>query len=154
MPDSFTMIALQAQALAAAQELRKCNELSQRYGLTLTETQITSLVQSRFNSLRYTGRTELGGGVLPKLVYAFCDSPYIARDEYCETLATLQELFYTFKNESEDAMSDDELIEALKRVFDGKAQGSLDYLENLTVSDLYHALAGRGDDEDEDEYDE
>lgn len=154
MPDSFALKALQTQALAAAQELRKCNDLSERYGLALSETQIQSLVQSRFDSLRYTGRMELGGGVLPKLVYAFCDSPYIVRDEYCETLAALQELFYTFKNESEDAMSDDELIEAMKRYFDGKAQGSLDFLENLSMSDLYRALTGRGNDEDEDEYDD
>ena len=151
MPDSFAMKALHTQALVAAQELRKCNEISERYGLTLTETQIQSLVQSRFDALRFTGRMELGGDILPKLIYAFCDSPHISRIDYSGTLAALQELFYTFKNESEDAMSDDELMEAMKRCFNGKAQGSLEYLENLSISDLYRALTGNSDDEDDDD---
>lgn len=152
MSDSFAMSLLQAQALATAQELRRCNDVSATYGLSLSETQIQSLVQDNTESLRYTGRIELYGSMLPRLVYAFCDSPYINREDYRDTLAALQELFYTFKNESEDSLTDDDLIEALKRIFDGKAKGSLEYLENLTVSDLYRALTGNN--QEEDEYDD
>ena len=154
MPDSFSIKAQQGQAMAAARELQQCNTLSERYGLSLSENQIQALVQARFESLRYAGRMELGGGVLPKLVYAFCDSPYITRDDYADTLMVLQELFYTFKNESEDSLSDDELMEALKRIFDNRAQGSLEYLENLTVSDLYRALRGQSDGYEEEDNDE
>jgi len=134
------MLSLQkAQALAAVAELRRCNALSERYGLSLTENQMLSLVRAQGEALRATGRVAPGGGVLPKLVNAFCDSPFIAREDYCQTLAALQDLFYTFKNELADALSDDELIQAMERLYNGRAQGSLEYLENATNGDLYHA---------------
>ena len=56
------------------------NALSLRYGLALTETQIQALVNERFQSLVTAGRVEFGEGVLPRLIYAFCDSPYIQRN--------------------------------------------------------------------------
>ena len=44
----------------------------------------------------------------------------------------------------------------MKRVFDGRAQGSMEYMENLTLADLFRALrhAGREDDEDFDDDDD
>ena len=149
MADSFTALALLAQAQALTQALRNCDALTLRYGLSLTDAQITSLVRSRMDTLAYTGRIELGESVLPKLIYTFCDSPYLQRDTYAETLAALQELFYTLKNEVEDAMSDDELIQAMLQIYHHKAQGSLEYLENVTLSDLWHAYTGTEDAEDE-----
>ena len=149
MADSFSVSLYQTQLRTATRELHTCNEVSQRYGLTLTDTQILTLVQARFEALQTAGRMELGESLLPRLVYAFCDSPFINKTDYLATLMALQELFYTFKNECDDALTDDELIEALKCVFDGKAHGSLEYLENLTVSDLYHALTGDDDEEEE-----
>ena len=157
MAEPFALTVQKAQLAATVQALRKCNDVSQRYGLSLDERQIQSLAQARSEALQYAARIEMGESVLPRLIYAFCDSPYINRDDYAATLATLQDLFYTFKNETEDGLSDDELIEALRTVFNGKAQGSLDYLENLTTSDLWHALTSpdqiADDDGDTDEYD-
>ena len=145
----------QALAQATAQAVRQCNALSERYGQSLSEGQIQSLVQGRFAALRDTGRVEPSVGVLPRLIYAFCDSPGIQRSEYCDTLGALQTLFYDLKNEAEDTLTDDELIEALKRIFDGRAQGSMEYMENLTLQELYRALrhTGREDDEDYDDDD-
>lgn len=146
----------QALAQATAQAVRQCNALSEMYGQSLSDGQIASLVQGRFAALRDTGRVEPGVGVLPRLIYAFCDSPVIQRDEYCNTLVALQTLFYDLKNEAENTLTDDELIEAMKRVFDGRAQGSMEYMENLTLADLFRALrhAGREDDEDFDDDDD
>ena len=149
MADSFSVTLYQTQLRAATRELHRCNEVSQRYGLALTDTQILSLVQARFEALQTAGRMELGESLLPRLVYAFCDSPYINQSDYLATLMALQELFYTFKNECDDTLTDDELIEALKNAYNKKAHGSLEYLENMTVSDLYHALTGVEDEEEE-----
>ncbi|HNX62892.1 MAG TPA: DUF6323 family protein [Candidatus Limiplasma sp.] len=152
MEDSLFPALRQAQKTAMAETLRKTNRLSEKYGLSLSEAQITGLIEARITSLVDTGRVETGEGILPKLIYAFCDSPYLFRDEYCQTLATLQDLFYAFRNELEDALADDELILAMQRLYNGPGQGSLEYLENATVSDLYRAWQGEeeGDYEDDD----
>jgi len=152
MEDSLFPALRQAQKAAMAETLRKTNSLTERYGLSLSETQIAALTDARVSSLLDTGRVETGEGILPKLIYAFCDSPFLFRDEYCQTIAALQDLFYTFRNELEDALSDDELILAMQRLYNGPGQGSLEYLENATVSDLYRAWQGdeEGDYEDDD----
>ncbi len=147
MEDTFLPALRKAQELAAAEALRACNALSERYGLSLDERQILSLVAAQTESLRSAGRVATGGSILPKLIYAFCDSPYISREDYRDTLAALQVLFYTFKNELADALSDDELIEAMERLFNGRAQGSLEYLENATNGDLYRAWTGEEEEE-------
>jgi len=124
------------QRLAAVQELRDCNGFTAQFGLSLREEQIHNLVARRFEALRDTGRVEFGSGVLPKLIYAFCDSPFISQETCEDTITELQDLFYFYKNESEDRLSDDELISFMKRVFDGPAQGSLDYLAGISLEEL------------------
>ena len=143
MDDHFSLALSIAQKQAAVQELRDCNVLTTRYGLTLSEAQIQSLVAGRHGALVDTGRVEFGNGILKKLIYAFCDSPYLAQESYVETLLDLQDSFYYFKNESMDRISDDKLIEFMKTVFDGRAQGSLDYLSGTSLEDLCrHAREG------------
>ncbi len=136
MDNNFSLAFVKMQMLAAAEELRASNELTARYGLTLSEEQIQRFVQHRFEALRDTDRIEFGEGVLKKLIYAFCDSPYLTQENYEETLLELQDIFYYFKNESFDRISDDELIEFIKTVFDGRAQGSLDYLSGTSLEEL------------------
>ncbi|MBP5290994.1 MAG: hypothetical protein J6Y90_00035, partial [Lachnospiraceae bacterium] len=91
--DNNMLMPLQQQLLAAHQEIRECNAYSSKFGLVLSETEITSLVTSRAEALRASGRIEFGGGILPKLIEAFCDSPYIEQENYADTLAELQEAF-------------------------------------------------------------
>ena len=131
---------IRESADALIPRLRQCNELSARYGLTLSETQMAALSQVREEALTATGRVEFGVGPLPALIYAFCDSPYVSRDEYADTLAALTELFYAFKNELGNTFSDDELISAMERYFNGHAQGSLEDLQSATPGELYRAL--------------
>lgn len=116
--------------------LAACNAFTVKYGLMLSESQLLRLDEARREALRANGRVEFGGGVLKKLIYAFCDSPYVQQQSWEETLAELQETFYTFKNESDDRLSDDELIEFMKKTFDGVAQGSLEYLAGTALEEL------------------
>ena len=124
------------QMLMAVSELRECNELTVRFGLTLSEAQIQRLVEHRFDTLSDTGRIEFGEGILKKLIYTFCDSPYLSQENFEETIIELQESFYYFKNESMDRISDDELIDFMSIVFNGRAQGSLDYLSGTSLMEL------------------
>ncbi len=135
--------------------LRRSNEVSQRYGLSLSEPQMRSLIIAEEETLLACGRLEFGEGILPRLIHTFCDSPFIVRGDYYDTLETLQDLFYTFKNDLNDALSDDELLEAMHTLFHGKAQGALEYLENMDTADLLRALRSDGqEEEDEDDGDE
>lgn len=108
--------------------LMAVNEITERYGLTLTENQALALAEARDEALRANGRVELGGGILHKLALAFYDSPHISPDEYPDTLTTLTEIFYAFKHDTEGAMTDDDLIAAMRDAFDNACHGDLELL--------------------------
>lgn len=122
--------------------LARVNAAAEQIGLTLTKGQMLALVQAEERALLNAGRVEFGEGVLPKLVYAFCDSPCIADGEYFAVLRELTELFYDLKNDTDGALSDDELVDVMARVFNGRAQGSVAYLRDLSPDDLYQMATG------------
>ena len=122
--DFYSVISAQNQ-----QELLKTNEYTCNFGLSLTKQDVAELMSLRKECLMEQQRVEFGKGVLEKLVYSFCDSDYIYQENYAETLARLQDIFYLYKNESMDELTDDELIDVMREVFDGECQGSLEYLE-------------------------
>ena len=113
-----------------------CNQISQPFGLALSEGAAQRLAVRRADALRETGRVEVGQGVLPKLVKAFCDSPYLDPHRYEETLGVLQALFYSFKGACHERLSDDELIGAMCLVYNEAAQGSLVFLADVSGTTL------------------
>ena len=135
MNNEFNLITLQNQMMIekTKQEVLACNAISERFGLTLSEKEIIELVESRTTALKDTGRVEFSGGILPKLIYAFCDSPYIDQENYLGTLEELQEVFYYFKNESLEQFTDDELIEFMEKIYNGIGQGSTEYLYGTSL---------------------
>ena len=149
MDDSFALVPFFMQ-MAAAQQLRKCNSLTERYGLSLSEEQIQNIIVHRRDALKNTGRVEFGEGIAQKLIMTFCESQYLMQDNYEEVITELQDLFYFFKNDSEDSISDDDLISFMKKTFDGKAQGSLMYLSDITLEDLCKEPAREVDEDDSD----
>lgn len=136
MDDMFELTVQSANKAAAAEGLRECNAFTGQFGLTLTERQIQALAEKRVEALNSTGRVEFGSGITKKLIREFCDSPYIMQENYEETILELLDSFYYFKNESEDRISDDELIAFMRRHFDTTCQGSLEYLSGTTLEDL------------------
>ena len=136
MSKNISLVLQDIQKKQAVIELKKCNELTLKYGLTLSNEDINELIENRFKSLKDTGRIEFSEGVLKKIIEAFCDSPYIMQENYKDTLLELQESFYFFKNEAMDQIADDELIEFMKIHFDGECQESLEYLSGTTLEEL------------------
>ena len=112
------------------------NQYTQRFGLMLSEQEAELLVKEQTEVLKEQQRIEFGKGVLEQLIFAFCDSNFISQDNYAETIQRLQEIFYLYKNESMDELTDDELIEFMREAFDGKCQGSLDYLEDTCLEEF------------------
>jgi len=143
----------------AVDEIVKCNEFTVNYGLILSKQDAIELVETRTNALKDNRRIEFGRGVIDKIIKEFCDSPYISQSNYAETLHALIEMFYYYKNETLDKLSDDELIKFMKNAFDGRCFGSLELLEcreleNLARNIRYgnpYDLSGEFDEEDEDD---
>lgn len=124
----------------AVSEILKCNEITRHYMLTLTQQQAAELVETRSLSLRDTGRIEFGGGIIDRIIKEFCSSPYIWQDNYAQTLNDLIEIFYYYKNETLDMVSDHDLIKIMKKCFDGECQGSLDLLKGRTLDRMARSL--------------
>ncbi len=113
--------------------IKKCNEYTSKYGLVLSDNQISNILERRKEILKETGRVELREGIIDKLIKEFCDSPYINQENYAETLYELIEIFYEYKNETMDLITDDELINFMKKSFDGICQGDLEYLSGTVM---------------------
>ena len=150
MEPSFAMTLLSAGKQQLCAQLRAANEVTAAYGLTLSEAEIAELAERRFEALRSTGRVEFGDGVLPQIAKTFCDSPYLNRHDFADTLFQLQDCFYYFKNESADRIPDDDLIDLMKKYFDGVCEGSLEYLAGTSLEELCRAMrTGEWEDADE-----
>ena len=132
MENSYLEIVNKRKRLEIA-NIKKCNEYTSQYGLVLSDNQINNLLERRKETLNKTGRIEFREGIIDKLIKEFCDSPYINQENYAETLYELIEIFYEYKNETMDLITDDELIEFMKKSFDGIAEGDLEYLSGTIM---------------------
>ena len=74
------------------QKIMEMNHKTEAFGLVLTEEDAQILMERRMESLKEQQRVEFGEGILPKLIFTFCDSP-ISIVNYVDTLIRLQEIF-------------------------------------------------------------
>lgn len=109
--------------------IKKTNEYTHQFGLSLSDHDIKELMIKHKECLLEHQRIEFGKNILEKLIFAFCDSDFIYQENYIETLIRLQNIFYLYKNESMDELTDEELINIMRNAFDGECHGSLEYLE-------------------------
>lgn len=139
---SFEIISMSSALMEkqAVTEIEKCNDFTAQYGLTLSHQDVIELIETRNFALKSNGRIEFGGGVINKIIREFCDSPYLTMDNYAETIHDLTEIFYFYKNETLDLISDDELIEFMKNRFDGRCQGSLELLSGRELENMARNL--------------
>lgn len=114
-------------------KVMESNRYGERFGLSLTEEEAKMLMQERERCLKEQHRVEFGESILPGLIQAFCDSDYIRGEDYAEALGRLQEIFYLFKNESMDLLTDDELLTFMREQYDETCFGDLDYLEGTCL---------------------
>ena len=125
---------------AEALGLRRQNALLELYGMSLSAAQAKALRRREQQALMESGRIEFGEGIMTKLIYALCDSPWLAQNSLTEVLEAMTYAFYYYKKEADGYLSDDELIEAMADCFNGKAQGSVEYMSETSLYDLVRTM--------------
>ncbi|MEY8426664.1 DUF6323 family protein [Lachnospiraceae bacterium 46-15] len=116
------------------------NRETGRFGLSLSEQDAALLLEERNHALREERRVEFGSGIMPKIIYEFCDSDFIDQNNYVDTLLRLQEIFYLYKNEMQDELSDDELLHFMREQFETVCFGDLQYLEGTCLQIFSQAV--------------
>lgn len=116
------------------------NQRAERYGLTLSEEEAGLILEERGRALKEQKRVEFGEGILPKIIDEFCDSAYLDQEHYVETLIRVQDIFYLYKNEMMDEITDDELLHFMKEQYEEICFGDLDYLESTCLSNFAQAI--------------
>lgn len=132
------MVLLQKQNQLA--KVMETNQLTARYGLVLSEQDAELLVEERSHVLREERRVEFGAGILPIIIEQFCDSDFIDQQNYVDTLIRLQEIFYLYKNEMQDEISDEELLHFMREQFEDVCFGDLGYLEGTCLRIFAEAI--------------
>ncbi|MDE7417639.1 MAG: hypothetical protein K2N44_15280 [Lachnospiraceae bacterium] len=121
---------------AQIQKVMEANQYTEKFGLVLSEQDAQLLAQERKNTLSEQRRVEFGESIMPGIIYEFCDSAYINQGNYVDSLVRLQEIFFLYKNEMLDEISDEELIHFMKEQFETICFGDFDYLEG-TCLDIF-----------------
>ncbi len=110
-------------------EILQTNEETKKYGLALTAEEATEIVAERNHLLQSYGRVELDMEATRKLIICFSASPFINQEDYVSALKELQEVFYYLKNETNDEIGDDNLIEIINELLNNSCEGSIELLQ-------------------------
>ena len=125
------------------------NEISCLFGLVLSVQDSREIIMARNTILKEYGRIELDIEITRKIITQFCSSPYLQQTDYTETITEIQELFHYIKNELDDDIGDDELIERLAQLFNHKCFGVLEILKGRETEKIIRQYRF-GDEYDED----
>lgn len=139
MDNMFELMMAEQQKQEVGKVL-ECNRKTEAFGLVISPEEANNLMVSRKNSLSDNQRVEFGESILPKIIYAFCDSQYINQETYADTLSELQEIFYLYKNEAQDELTDDELLDFMKKQYEETCFGDLEYLRNTCLERYSRAV--------------
>lgn len=121
-------------------QVQETNQYTMQFGLSLSNEDSEILLAEKNNILKVERRVEFGQSILPQIIYVFCDSAYISQTNYTETLIRLQEIFYMYKNEMQDEITDEELLNFMKEQFETVCYGDLDYLEGTCLDIFAQAI--------------
>lgn len=111
-------------------ELLELNEESKKNALMLTLEDVKQIIKVRNKVLKSYGRIELSFEVTKKLIKTFSSSAFINDKNYLCILSDIQETFYYLKNETEDKIGDDKLIELMRDLFENYCEGSVELLNS------------------------
>lgn len=122
------------------EEQALCIRRLESFGLVLTDAALEALQAGRVAALHDTGRVELGCGILPQLVDAFCDCPDLTQDHLTEELLVLQDIFYHWKSEAGDCVPDEEILAFLRRAYDERGRSGAEALAGFTMREMKGVL--------------
>jgi len=133
---SFENISLQP----ITEHILSLNEITSKFGLTLSEKDARELSETRNKAVCENERIEIGLGVVPAIVEKFCRSRYINSENFTYILNEVTYLFYYIKTETDDKISDKELVNELFKRFELQCRGSIDVLENREVGRIIRKI--------------
>lgn len=120
----------------------ECNNRSLDFGLALTQKQVEQILETRDQALQTNQRIEFQSTIIEDIIEEFMDSQFITKYNYAEIIEGLIEIFYYYKDETEEYnLSDEEIIHYLKVAYDGVCQGSLDSLYEEQLSKLIDSIS-------------
>lgn len=135
------LISLESFAVqSVSKDILALNEISSQYGLVLTEEEARELSDTRKKALLENERIEIGGGVVGDIIKRFCTSHYVNPDNYAYILSEVTYLFYYIKSETDDRVSDSELIDELFNRFELWCHGSIDTLSGKEVEKIIRKI--------------
>ncbi len=121
-------------------KLMETNQYTERFGLTLTQEDAALISAEQKQALQAQKRVEFSESILPEIIYEFCDSDYIFQDNYTESIVRLQEIFFQYKNEMLDEITDKELLHFMREQFEGICGGDFEYLEGTCLNIFAQAI--------------
>ena len=133
---SFENISLQP----ITESILSLNEITGKYGLVLSEKDAVELSDTRNKAVSENERIEIGIGAVPAIVEKFCKSRYVNNENFTYILNEVTYLFYYIKTETDDKISDTELIDELFKRFELQCRGSIDVLENREVGKIVRKI--------------
>ena len=107
-------------------------------GLSLTEEQVREIAEIEKTCLDERGRVSFGGSAAAQLLREFAASPNLAGCEQ-SSLMELTEAFYDIREDLPASITDIEILEELRRAFDGEAAGDV----GLAVSRACESLSAQ-----------
>lgn len=123
-----------------SEEILALNEVSRDYGLVLSEEDAKELSEMRNKAIVENERVEIGVGAVTEIIRRFCTSRYITEENYTYILNEVTYLFYYIKTETDDKISDADLIEELFSRFELYCRGSIDTLEGREVERIIRKI--------------
>lgn len=130
-----------AQNRYVAGELMELSKTTEEYGIVLSEKDCAEIAEFRTAALAENERIEIGIGAVKRIIEEFCESGYVSQSNFKETVEGLLECFYTIKSETDDKVSDDEVMEFLKYLFETEAGGDVSKLYDSEAFDIF--ISGR-----------
>lgn len=120
--------------------LLETNRSAAAHGLQLTMDDAEEIVSARNRLLGELGRVEFGAETMRELAIVFSASSFITQEDYAATLIELLELFHWLKNETDDQLSDHDLILAMYRLFEHECAGSVSKLRDCQPAEYARAV--------------
>ncbi len=151
---SFDNMSL-ATTKAVSREILSLNEISREYGLVLSAEEALVLAEIRGQALADNERLEIGVGAIAEIVRRFSKSRYINKEDYAWILGEITDIFYYIKTETDDKISDGELLDEMFKCFELNCRGSVDLLfgrgveqiiRKVTSGENYEMWYGNGED--------
>ncbi|MCL1793627.1 MAG: DUF6323 family protein [Oscillospiraceae bacterium] len=111
-------------------QLVELNAKANNYGLAITESVAREIAVLRREALAEHERFEIKSDAAARLTSAFLETRYIEQQDLAATMGIIMDLFYLIKTETENTISDDDLISEMLDAFQNNpCYGSIEHMQ-------------------------